>query len=191
MDVFKAIENRFSCRSYINKKIKEDYLYKILDAGTKAPNGGNLQAWRFVVVDDIIKKEELAEAALNQTWMTQAPIFIVVCGDLTNEKRFYKERGEEYLTQDCAAAIENILLCATALKIRSCWVGAFDKNAVKRVLKMQDNIVPYAIIVLGYSEKKVKEKKRHNLDSVVYFNEFGNRDDGKGLFPLAKHFKKK
>jgi len=191
MDLFKAIENRFSCRSYINKKIKENHLHKIMDAAIKAPNGGNLQAWRFIIVDDIIKKEELVKAALDQRWMSQAPILIVICGDLTNEKRFYKERAEEYLMQDCAVAAENLMLSATALKIRSCWVGAFDKNAVSRALKMPDNIVPYAIITLGYSDEKIKEKKRHGLDSVIYFNEFGNRDDGKGLFPLVKHFKKK
>ena len=162
-----------------------------MGAAIKAPNGGNLQAWRFIIVDDIIKKEELVKAALDQRWMSQAPILIVICGDLTNEKRFYKERAEEYLMQDCAAAAENLMLSATALKIRSCWVGAFDKNGVSRALKMPDNIVPYAIITLGYSDEKIKEKKRHGLDSVIYFNEFGNREDGKGLFPLVKHFKKK
>ena len=95
MDLFKAIENRFSCRTYTNKKIKDNDLYKILHCGTQAPNAGNLQCWRFIVINEEGKKEELVKAALNQRWMMQAPIFIIICGDLTNEKRFYNERGED------------------------------------------------------------------------------------------------
>ncbi|MBL7148018.1 MAG: nitroreductase family protein [Nanoarchaeota archaeon] len=191
MEVFKAIENRFSCRSYNGKKVSENNLKRILDAGIKAPNAGNLQCWRFFIINTEEKKEGLCKSALNQRWMMQAPVFVVVCGDLTNEKRFYKKKGEDYLMQDCAAAIENMLLSATALGINSCWVGAFDDNAAKRVLKLPDHIIPYAIITLGYSDEKAGKKKRHALDSVVYFNEFDNKEDEKRLFPLVKHFGKK
>ena len=191
MDVFKAIEDRFSCRSYNGKKIHENYIKKILDAGVKAPNAGNLQCWRFFIIDSEEKKEELCKSALRQKWMMQAPVFIVVCGDPTNQTRFYKKRGDLYLIQDCAAAAENMLLSATALGIKSCWVGAFDENAVQRVLKLPNHIVPYIIITLGYSDEKAGKKKRHNLDSLVYYNEYDNKEDGKGLFPLMKHFKKK
>ena len=48
-----------------------------------------------------------------------------------------------------------------------------------------------AILTFGYSIEKAENKKRYTLDSVVYFNEYGNKSDDKGLFPLIKHFKKK
>ncbi|MCD4666977.1 nitroreductase family protein, partial [archaeon] len=82
MDVLNAIEKRFSCRSYIDKKIPEKHITTILDAAIKAPNAGNLQVWRFVIVAEEEIKVILMQSCLQQNWMLIAPIFIVVCAEL-------------------------------------------------------------------------------------------------------------
>ncbi|MBU2634120.1 MAG: nitroreductase family protein [Nanoarchaeota archaeon] len=189
MDTFETIKKRFSCRSYTDKKVNDNDLIKILDAGIKAPTGGNLQPWNFIVVDNDGVKEALVKACLSQKWMLQAPLFIVICGDSTNPKRFYKTKGELYIIQDCAVAAENMMIAATALDLRTCWVGAFDVNAIKRILKLPPNVEPFTIMPLGYSNEKIPEKKRHSIDTFVYFNEHGNFDSGKDIFPISKHKK--
>ncbi len=189
MDTLEAIDKRFSCRSYIDKKINDNDLLKILNAAIKAPTAGNLQPWNFIIINNDNIKEELVKACLNQRWMLQAPLFIVICGDSTNPKKFYKKRGELYLVQDCAVAAENIMLAATSLSLKTCWVGAFDTDAVKRILRLPDNIEPFTIITLGYSKENIPNKKRHSLDTFVYFNEYGNFDAGKEFFPISKHKK--
>jgi len=189
MDTFEAIEKRYSCRTYSDKKVSDTDLVNILDAGIKAPTGGNLQPWNFIIVDNDNIKEDIVKASLNQRWMMQAPLFIIICGDSTSPKRFYKTRGELYLIQDCAAATENMLLAATSLGLKTCWVGAFDTSAIKRILRIPNHVEPYVIITLGYSKEDIPEKKRHNLNTFVYFNEYGNFDSGKEFFPLSKHTK--
>src|SRR3989344_5447842 len=109
MNVSKAIEERFSCRVYKNKKISDKVLNKILEAGIRAPNAGNLQSWKFVVVNNEDVKEQITKAALDQRWMMQAPIFVVVCSDLKKLKTYYPGKYKLYAIQDTSLAAEKIM----------------------------------------------------------------------------------
>ena len=172
MNISKAIEERFSCRTYKTKKISDKSLNKILEAGIKAPNAGNLQAWKFVVVSKEDVKEQLTKASLDQRWMMQAPVFIVVCYDLKKLNKYYPNKYNLYAVQETSLAAENIMLMAFSLKVKSCFISAFDENAVKRVLRLPDDIEPYCIITLGYSSEK-KTSKRNSLNYSLSFNRYG------------------
>jgi nitroreductase len=53
----------------------------VLEAGRRAPSWGNTQTWRFIVVQDKVKIEELANAAAaGQPQVSSAPVVIVCCG---------------------------------------------------------------------------------------------------------------
>lgn len=183
MDISEAIEKRFSCRSYLRRRLSEKDIVAILEAGIKAPNAGNLQNWDFIIIKDDETKEKLTKASLNQRWMMQADIFIVICSDSRSSKKYYAKRGDMYNSQNCAAAIENMLLTATSLKLGSCWVGAFETEAVERALHLPDNIRPEAIITLGYPKDHNPKKRRASLDAVVHFGEYGNKSSSKEFLP--------
>jgi nitroreductase len=189
MEIKEAIRTRRSIRRYLKKPVDDKLIAEILDTARFTPSSGNIQNWRFIVVKDTEKIKELTIAALNQSWMNQAPVHIIVCNDLTNIKRLYKERGEKlYSIQNCAAAVQNILLAAYSLGIGSCWVGAFDKEGVKRILKIPDGIEPEAIITLGYSFDKIFQiPHRHELHELTFFEEWGNKEKDFGISPASKH----
>ena len=172
MDIGKAIDGRFSCREFKNKKISEKDINKILEAGIKAPNAGNLQCWKFVIVNKEEIKGLITKAALDQRWMMQAPIFIVVCSDLKKLKTYYPGKYKLYAIQDTSLAAENIMLMAHSLRIGSCFVGAFDEKAVKRILRLPDGVEAYAIISLGYPDAK-KSTKRNSLNYSLSVNKYG------------------
>ena len=88
-------------------------------------------------------------------------------------KRYYPEKYKLYAVQDTSLAAENIMLMAFSMKIKSCFVGAFDDNAVKRILRLPDYIEPYCIITLGYSNEK-KISKRNSLNYSLSFNHYGS-----------------
>ena len=154
----------------------------MLDNAIQAPNAGNLQPWRFIVVKNENKREEIANACLQQRWMTQAPLHIVIAGDLGYVKKHYGERGELYCIQDCTLAAGNILLTAASLKIDSCFVSAFDEDMLKRALDLPEHIKPYVVLTLGYSNLDVEEKKRYDINMVTSFEKFGDKQ--KSIFPL-------
>ena len=88
--------------------------------------------WKFILIRDKDTINKLAEAALQQLWIASAPFIIVVSSETEKLNQFYGVRGERlYSIQNCAAAIQNMLLAAHALGLASCWVGAFDENIIK------------------------------------------------------------
>lgn len=188
MDVKEAVVNRRSIRRYQLKPVPNELVAEVLEAAKYAPSSGNLQNWKVIIVSDEAKKEELATAALKQKWITQAPLLLVVCNEMANAKRLYKERGEKlYAIQNCAAFIQNILLMAQSLGLGTCWIGAFDSNAVKRVLKIPDDVNPDAIISLGYADEEVDTPPKNSLKQLVFFEEWGKTLKEFGTFPLEKH----
>jgi len=80
MDVSQAILKRASIRKWKSTPVEREKIEKVLEAGRRAPSWGNAQPWRFIVVKDKTKKEELATAAGGQAVVRDAPVVIVCCG---------------------------------------------------------------------------------------------------------------
>lgn len=176
MNIEEAINKRISSRRYLKRKVKDKDILSILEAAHQAPNAGNIQNWKFIVVKDSSKKEALTKAALNQKWMNvNVDTFIVICSDSTISKKFYPKQYEKYDSQSCSAATQNMLLRATSLGLGSCWIGAFDSEAVSRELSLPETATPQVIITLGYIEEKERSKTRKPLNQSVYFEEWGNK----------------
>ena len=81
MDVFEAIKGRRSTRVYTREEVSEEDIEKLIDAATWAPSAGNIQSWEFVIVRDAQIKRRLSTAALNQRFIEEAPVVIVVCAN--------------------------------------------------------------------------------------------------------------
>ncbi|MEM2121194.1 MAG: nitroreductase family protein [Candidatus Woesearchaeota archaeon] len=176
MNLFEAINKRRSIRDYSEEPVEWDKVVKILESAIRAPSSGNVQNWRFVIVTDKSLREKLAEASLQQYWMAKAPIHIVVCSENFMIKKLYGERGEKlYSIQNCAAAIQNMLLTATALGLGSCWVGAFEDDAVARILGISGDVQIQAIITIGYTHEKPPEPMHFTLEDVCYFEKYKNK----------------
>lgn len=195
MELFNAIKERRSIRKYLDKNVKLELVAEILEAGGYAPSSGNMQNWRFVVVKDKEKIERITDACLGQTWMNQAPVHIIVCNANSRLIKLYPKKGERYSVQNCAAAIQNILLAATAKGLGSCWVGAFNGDKVRRVANIPDDVPIEGIITLGYAAYKPgprdnKQVRRHKVEYVTFFENYGNRELDFKLWPLEKHLAK-
>jgi len=80
MDVSNAILKRVSIRKWKPMPVEKEKIEKVLEAGRRAPSWGNVQPWRFIVVQDKAKREELAKGAGGQPVVANAPVVIVCCG---------------------------------------------------------------------------------------------------------------
>ena len=173
MDVFEAIKTRRSIRAFTEEEVSEEEIRKILDAARWAPSAGNIQPWIFVIVKDPERKRRLSEAALNQLFIEEAPVVIVVCADQERSGRVYGRRGSDlYCIQDTAAAIQNLLLAAHALGLGACWVGAFNEDAVRHVLNIPAGVRPVAIIPIGRPAVKPRAVFKRSLNEIVRYESF-------------------
>ena len=173
MEVMDCILSRRSVRKYLDKQVPWDSVSNVLDAGRLAPNAGNLQNWKFICVLDQGRRTAIAKASANQLWMAKAPVHIVIISDPDKSERYYGPRGKKlYSTQNCAAAATNMLLAAHNLGLGSCWVGAFDTEAVKRATGCPKEVIPEIIITLGYANEKPVEPTKFSIENVVYLNKW-------------------
>ena len=168
-NLLKIIKGRRSIRSFHkDRKVKDEDINLLLEAAIWAPSGGNMQPWKFLVVKDPDTRKGLMEAAYGQEFLTQAPTSIVICIDKDKSKVKYGDRGLElYSIQNTAAAVQNILLCAHAMGLGTCWVGAFDEEKASKVLDIDKALRPVAIIPVGYAKEKPLPPERKNIDQVT------------------------
>jgi nitroreductase len=168
MEFSEVIAKRRSVRHFNNKlAVTEEDIRALIEAAVSAPTAGNIQPWRFTVVRTTAARERLADA-LHQRWATGASVVIVVSVDPRPCIARYGDRGERlYSIQDTAAAVENILLAAVDRGLASCWVGAFDTDAVRDALGIRAPIEPVAILPVGYSAEAADRPARRPLAEVV------------------------
>ena len=170
MNVKEAIMHRQSVRSFSEKTVPEDIIYDIILHAHRAPSAGNLQAREFIIVDDEDIKRKLCKAALDQEFLIEAPVDIVVCANLSRIKSYGKRGRELYCIQDSAAAVDHMLLLAVEHGLATCWVGAFNEAEVATILNLPHHIRPVAIIPLGYPQNVPQPTSRIDLKKLIHTN---------------------
>jgi len=104
MDVSEAIQKRVTIRRWKPMPVEKEKIVKVLEAGRRAPSWGNVQPWRFIVVQDKVRIEELAKAASGQPQIRTAPVVIVCCGLM---EVFSQKMHRESLKQLIEAGVMN------------------------------------------------------------------------------------
>jgi nitroreductase len=160
------IFGRRSIRVYSPGEVSEPALTKLLEAAMAAPSAMTKDPWRFIVVRDKQMLAKLATLHPGAAMLSSAAMAIVVCGDL--DAAF--ERQISYLLQDCAAAIENLLLAAHAQGLGACWVGIHPGEPlikqVRELLSLPASVIPVAAISLGQPGEQPPPRTRYNADYV-------------------------
>jgi nitroreductase len=169
MDFNELAESRRSIRGFEEKDVPDNLIMKLLLAAQTVPSGGNCQPWHFYVIKDNGVLAKIGEKAYKAPWLAPAPVAIVVCADMQKSER-YGERGRDlYCIQDTAAAIQNILLCAKSLGLGTCWCGAFSEPAITEILNLKKDVLPVAIIPIGYYSNEPSMPQRRFIDEIVTF----------------------
>ncbi len=170
MDIYKAIRTRKSVRSFLDRDIEEDKLQRILEAVRLAPSAKNKQEWRFVVVRDRHKREQLARAAHDQTFVGEAPVVIACCAETD---KHVMRCGLECYPIDVAIAIDHLTLAAVSEGLGTCWIGSFESEQVKQILGIPQEIVVVELLPLGYpQDMAIKEKSRLKLAEIVHYEKW-------------------
>ena len=173
MVLWKHIKKRRTNKNFLNKKIKKIELNQILNSITHAPNAGNLQSWRLILIEDRKTKEKIVKTSYNQEWISDCPILIVVCSDNSEIERFFgKKYSKKFGTQGCAAGIQNMLLKSEEFGISSSWCAISNEKLLKEILKIPENISTEAIICLGYSNEKQNAPKKININNLIHNEEW-------------------
>ncbi|MBW2502571.1 MAG: nitroreductase family protein [Deltaproteobacteria bacterium] len=160
------IFRRRSIRKYETRDIPDSMITDLLEAAMAAPSAVAKDPWHFLVVRQRKTLDKIVEVLPNGQMLRQAPVAIVACGDINRAN--IKELS--YLLQDVSAAVENILLAATALGLGSCWLGMHPRpdrlEGIRGLFSLPDNIIPVCGIALGWPAEEQPARTRFNPERV-------------------------
>ena len=194
VDFYEVVVKRRSIRKFKEEPVPEKLLNKVLEAGRWAPSAGNTQPWRFILVTDADVKKNIANvstefsrkawaefspeharylAARGGSWdksgMAKIPVLVVVCYEVPERMR------EELILGSAWAAIENMLLAATAEGLGSCIYTFYDmeeENMIKEILHVPEKYRIAGMIQLGYSAAEPPVPLRKTLNGMVFYQHF-------------------
>lgn len=172
MELKEAILGRRSIRRFGDGDVSEEVVIELIELGHAAPSAGNLQARDFVVVRDQKTKDDLALAAHGQDFIAEAPVVIVVCANMDRVMHYGKRGITLYCLQDCAAAIENMLLAIHEMGLGCVWVGAFDESKASNILELPGHIRPVAILPIGEPVSQPAARKRIPVEDLVHYEKW-------------------
>jgi nitroreductase len=157
---------RRSVRVYSPGIIDDQTVTLLLEAAMAAPSAMTKDPWRFVIVREPRRLQQLAGALPGGKMLATAALAVAVCGDI--DAAF--DRKLSFLLQDCAAATENLLLAAHAFGLGGCWIGVHpDEDAVRRLkqeLTLPAAFIPVAVVSLGHPGEDLPPRTRFNPDRI-------------------------
>jgi nitroreductase len=169
MEALDAILSRRSIRRYTDKPVPTETVRKLLEAGMAAPSANNKQPWHFVVITEREILDAIPDFHPYSRMLFEASLAILVCGDSSLESH------PGYMAQDCAAAVENILIAANGMGLGAVWLGVYPREermaGMKELLKIPEGFIPFALISIGYATEEKPPSRRYS-ESRVHQNKW-------------------
>lgn len=158
MDFLQLAKTRYSVRKYEDKKVEEEKLAKILEAGRVAPTGANTQPQKLIVVT----KEEGLKKLKKGANVYGAPVAIIVCEDhnISWKRPFDKK---DIADIDVSIISTHLVLQATELGLGTIWVCYFDPKIIREEFNIPDNMEAVNIIGIGYAAGEPASPDRHDI----------------------------
>ena len=166
MDLFEAIDSRYSVRGYKADPVDDEILGRVLEAARRAPTAANRQAFRMIVVHTKDREAELLRV-YGRPWFVQAPL--IVCVVAVPGEAWRRSDDKPYDEVDATIAMDHLVLAATALGLGTCWIAAFDPAAAREVLGLPGDVAPIAFTPLGYPDKPAPGSGRRPLEEIVKY----------------------
>lgn len=172
MDFLNLAKERYSVRKFSNKKIEAEKTNLILEAGKLAPTACNFQPQRILVIEDEKGLNELKKCT---PYHFDAPLAILICYDNTvSWKRKYDNKDSGDI--DASIVTTHMMLEVANLGLGTTWVGHFDPELIKTAFKLPENIIPVALLPIGYPSEDYRpnpnHEKRYDFNKTVFYNSF-------------------
>ncbi|NOZ35712.1 MAG: NADPH-dependent oxidoreductase [Chlorobi bacterium] len=181
--------NHRSIRKYKEDEIPKETLNVILDAGIRASNTGNMQAYSIIVTQDEEMKNKLLPLHFNQEAVKQAPLILTFCADLNRFSKWCKLRNAKpaydnflwFYTASIDAVItaQNCALAAEAEGLGICYMGTTNYTAEKiiDVLKLPKGVIPVTTLTVGYPDETPYLTDRLPAKAVVHYETYKDFSD--------------
>lgn len=164
------VGRRYSCRDYASTPVEKSTLLNVLEAAHMAPSACNKQPWKFLIVTNADRREDVCKC-YSRDWIHTAPAFIICLGN--HPAAWHRADNKDHTDVDISIATEHICLAATTLGLGSCWVCNFDAAQLRQLFQIPDDWEPIAIVPIGYPAKTdIPKKVRKPIEEIISWENF-------------------
>lgn len=170
MNFMELAEARHSTKKFSDRKLEDEKLQKILEAGNLAPTAKNSQPHRIYV----LRSEEALEKAAGVTPCVYGASTVLLFTYNTDEMYVFPGGSrQDSGMEDCAIVATHMMLEAEELGVASCWVNRFNPSDASEIFDLPDNERPALFMDLGYPAEGAgplpKHFKKKALDEIVTY----------------------
>ena len=175
MDVFEAFIKRHSYRGpFKNQDVPREDLRKIVQAGLIAPSGKNCQTTSFVIVDDTDLLGQICSMPGANVALQQARALIACITDV-NPEPVYEQYS--FQVEDCAAAVENMMLAVAALEYATVWIDGWLRvseraRTISDLLGLPEEKIVRIVLPIGVPEEEHKQPEKLPFEERAWFNKY-------------------
>ena len=157
MDFLNLARDRFSCRKFSDKKVEQEKIDKIIQAGLSSPTGMNKQPFKIF---EINKNEDIEKLKKATPFTFDAKEFLIVCA---NESQAYVRNfdNKNFAQIDTTIVATHMMLEIQDLGLGTTWVGHFDEKVLKSQFPQLDKFSTVAIFPIGYPDANVQINPMH------------------------------
>lgn len=154
MEFNQLIQSRRSIRKFKKDPIGEDTLNKLYNSLKLAPTANNQQPFKFIFVKDLETRKQIVNKACHQPSLLDAPILVVACC----------HPGASF---DVAIAVDHLILAATNEGLGTCWIGWLERDELKKVMGIPENMEVPIIIPIGYADESPEARPRKTVNELI------------------------
>ena len=188
-NTLETLLNHRSIRKYQDKPVPDTLLERILQAGTRASNTGNMQVYSVVVTRDPAMKEKLSPLHFNQPMVKEAPVVLTIAADVQRFHRWCalnqaEKSYDNFLWFVCGCIdsmlfAQNIAVAAEAEGLGLCFLGTtlYMAEEIAQVLEMPQGVIPITTITLGFPAETPPLTDRLPLKAVVHYETYRKESD--------------
>lgn len=167
-------------RKYTDKNISEDMLNRVLEAGCRASNTGNMQVYSIIVNRDPEMKKQLSGCHFNQPMVVKAPVVLTFCADFNRFNLWCRQRNADpgydnflsFITAsiDALLVAQNVCVAAESEGLGICYLGTTTYLAGKiiEVLHLPKGVVPVTTVTIGWPDEQPGLVDRLPLEAIVH-----------------------
>ncbi len=198
--LFEALYSQRAIRYFTDQPVSDETIHHLIEAGTKAPSGGNRQGWKFLVIRDEATKRAIADY-YEQGWehaygsatpnpselqprvrrsadhlartMANVPVLLMACIE--------HDGGPSTMGRGSSIfpSVQNILLAARGMGLGSCLTSLHKRyeDEIKALLGIPENVETAALLPIGYpsGENRYGPTRRAPVEDITYRERWGER----------------
>jgi nitroreductase len=203
-DLFEAMHSMRAIRRWRPDPIPEELIWKILDAATRAPNGGNRQPWGFLVVTDAEQRKEIGRLVREEAsgrikelrdeleaGNLEPSRKLLVSSALNMFENYDSapliivpcqslpgglESADFFTSSNIYPAVENLLLAARGVGIGSVLTTIHRRfePELRRLLNIPDDMQPACVLPMGFPDAYFGPTRRRPIEEVTHWGGWGN-----------------